>query len=192
MAYKLIFLHPAARRFAYYMLMTDVLEFHAMMRKYQAMVFSIACHLLNNRAAAEDVAQDVFLQLYRALPELESETHVKAWLCKVSGHRCIDYLRRRRNDLALDEIPEPAADKQAGDPVLSSRLRRLVASLPPKARLVITLRYQEELEPEEIARTLGWRLNTVKSLLRRSLKMLNKKWVLAFGGCLEKRIYDKP
>ena len=141
--------------------MMDVPEFDVIMRKYQGMVFSIACHFLNDRAVAEDVAQDVFLQLYRTLPRLESETHVKAWLCKVTGHRCIDYLRRRPNDLTLDEIPEPVSANQPGDPVLSGALRRLVASLPPKARLVVVLRYQEEFEPEEIARMLGWRLNTV-------------------------------
>jgi len=145
------------------------------MLKYQGMVFSIACHFLNDRAAAEDIAQDVFLQLFRTLSRLESEAHVKAWLCKVTGHRCIDCLRRRRDDLALDEIPEPASADQLGDPVLAGRLRRLVASLPPRARLVVVLRYQEDFDPEEIARMLGWRLNAVKSLLQRSLKMLNEK-----------------
>jgi len=52
--------------------MTGAPEFHVMMRKYQGMVFSIACNFLNDRAAAEDIAQDVFLQLYRDLPGLES------------------------------------------------------------------------------------------------------------------------
>jgi RNA polymerase sigma-70 factor, ECF subfamily len=54
-------------------------------------------------------------------------------------------------------------------------LRRAVASLPPKARIVVVLRYQEDLEPEEIARVLGWRLNTVKSRLGRALKLLRSK-----------------
>ena len=161
--------------------MMGTLEFDVMMRKYQGMVFSIACHFLNNRAVAEDIAQDVFFQLHRNLPKLETETHVKAWLCKVTGCRCIDYLRRRRNDLTLDEIPEPVSENQACDPVLSNHLRKLVASLPPKARLVIVLRYQEEFEPDEIARMLGWQLNTVKSLLKRSLKMLNDKLSRTFG-----------
>jgi RNA polymerase sigma-70 factor (ECF subfamily) len=161
--------------------MVDAPEFDVMMRKYQAMVFGIACNFLNDRAAADDVAQEVFLKLYKTLSRLETEAHVKAWLCKVAGHRCIDYLRRRRNDLTLDEIPEPVSANQPGDPVLSSHLRKLVASLPPKARLVIVLRYQEEFEPEEISRMLGWRLNTVRSLLQRSLKMLNEKMSRTFG-----------
>jgi RNA polymerase sigma-70 factor (ECF subfamily) len=121
------------------------------------------------------------LQLYRALPSIKSRDHVTAWLYKVTGHRCIDYARRRRRDIAIDEIPEPAAATAEGDPLLARRLRRVVASLPPKARIVVVLRYQEDLEPEEIARVLGWRLNTVKSRLQRSLKLLRAKLDGVFG-----------
>ena len=59
-------------------------------------------------------AQDVFLQLYRALPSIKSEEHVTAWLYKVTSHRCVDYARRRRRDLSLDEIPEPVAEAGTG------------------------------------------------------------------------------
>jgi RNA polymerase sigma-70 factor, ECF subfamily len=151
-------------------------EFADLVRTHQGMVFSIAYHFLHDRAAAEEVAQDVFLQLYRSLPSLQSEAHVCAWLCKVAGHRCIDYARRRRRDLALEDVPEPVSEPASGDPIMAGRLRRMVASLPPKARVVVVLRYQEDLEPEEIAGVLGWRVNTVKSHLQRSLKMLRQKF----------------
>ena len=154
---------------------TDVPEFADLVRAYQGMVFGIAYHFLHDRAVAEEVAQDVFLQLHRALPSLESEAHITAWLCKVASHRCIDCARRRRQDIALDEIPEPASPAAPGDPLMARRLRRMVASLPPKARAVVILRYQEDMEPEEIARVLGLRLNTVKSQLQRSLAMLRDK-----------------
>jgi len=153
----------------------DLPDFPEVVRTHQGRVFSIAYHFLHDRAVAEEIAQDVFLQLYRTLPSLESEAHVTAWLRKVTSHRCIDYARRRRPDLALHEIPEPASETMPGDPLMARRLRRMVASLPPKARIVVVLRYQEELEPEEIAGMLGWRLNTVKSQLQRSLAMLREK-----------------
>ena len=159
----------------------DLQEFPELVRSYQGMVFSVAYHFLHERSIAEEVAQDVFLQLYRALPSIKSEAHVTAWLYKVTSHRCIDYARRRRRDLALDEIPEPASEAAGGDLFLNRRLRNVVASLPPKARIVVILRYQEDLEPEEIARVLGWRLNTVKSQLHRSLKMLKRKLSGVFG-----------
>ena len=156
-------------------------EFPELVQAHHRMVFSIACNFLGDRSTAEEAAQDVFMQLYRALPSLESEAHVVAWLCKVTTHRCIDYARRKRHDLALDEIPEPAAECSQPDPFMSRRLARMLASLSPKARAVMILRYQEDLDPEEIARTLGWRLNTVKSQLHRSLAFLRKR----LGNVLE-------
>ncbi|HTY64336.1 MAG TPA: RNA polymerase sigma factor [Acidobacteriota bacterium] len=157
------------------------MDFAEMVHAHQSRVFSIAYHFLHDRALAEEVAQDVFLQLHRALPSLKSEAHITAWLCKVTSHRCIDYARRRRQDLELDSIAEPATRTPPGDPLMARRLQRVVASLPPKARIVIVLRYQEDLEPEEIARVLGWRLNTVKSQLQRSLSILRDKLGRALG-----------
>lgn len=153
----------------------ELLDFQELVRTHQRRVFGMAYHFLHDRAIAEEAAQDVFLQLFRALPSIRSEEHAIAWLYKVTSHRCIDYARRRRKDLALEDIPEPAADVAKNDPLLDRRIRHAVASLPPKARIVVVLRYQEDLEPEEIARMLDWRLNTVKSRLSRALKLLRSK-----------------
>jgi RNA polymerase sigma-70 factor, ECF subfamily len=155
-------------------------EFPELVQTYQRRIFSLAYHFLHDRAVAEEAAQDVFLQLFRALPSIKSEEHVVAWLYKVTSHRCIDYARRRRKDIALEDISEPMADVPANDPLLDRQLKRAIASLPPKSRIVVVLRYQEDLDPEEIARVLGWRLNTVKSRLSRALKLLRLK----LGGVL--------
>jgi RNA polymerase sigma-70 factor, ECF subfamily len=163
-------------------IMADELpDFPELVRLHQRMVFSVACNVLHDRAAAEEIAQDVFLQLHRNLRSMQSQAHVIGWLYKVTSHRCIDYARRRRQDLALDEIAEPAAETKPEDPIMVRRLRRMVASLPPKARIVVVLRYLEGLETDEIARVLGWRLNTVKSQLQRSLAILREKLSRALG-----------
>ena len=150
-------------------------EFAELVREHQGMVFSIACHFLHDRAVAEELAQDVFLQLHKALPGLKSPAHVEFWLRKVTGHRCIDYARRHRPEVSLDEAPEPASEPAPGDPLLARRLRQLVATLPENMRLVTILRYQEELDPEEIAQVLGMPLNTVKTQLHRALALLREK-----------------
>ncbi len=140
------------------------------------MVFSIAYHFLRDRFAAEEVAQDVFLQLHAKLGELESADHVKFWLRKTASHRSIDYARKRRNGaVSLDDGPELSVDADPGDPMLRERLRVLVASLPEAPRMAMILRYQEELMPEEIARVLDMPVRTVKSHLHRSLAMLREK-----------------
>ena len=157
-------------------------NFADLVHRYQAMVFSIAQHFLNDRTAAEELTQDVFLQLHASLSTLKSEDHVKFWLRKVTAHRCIDYRRRRKPDhVSLEDAPEPSAPMRAEDPILARRLRQYVASLPEKPRLIVILRYQEDMPPEDIAEVLAMPLATVKSHLQRSLAMLREKVTRAIG-----------
>jgi RNA polymerase sigma-70 factor, ECF subfamily len=155
----------------------DRSAFAEIIKHHQAMVFSIAYHFLNDPSVAEEVAQEIFLDLYRNLESLESPEHVSFWLRRVASHRCIDHARRRRNrpTLALDAIAEPSIEPRRGDPLLSEKLRKLTATLPEAARSVMVLRFQEDLEPAEIAQVLKMPVNTVKSHLQRSLAVLRQK-----------------
>jgi RNA polymerase sigma-70 factor (ECF subfamily) len=152
----------------------DGTAFAAIVRRHQSMVYSLALHVLGGRAAAEDLAQEVFLDLFRNLQRIESTAHIISWLRRVTSHRCIDELRRRRHrsELPMDDVPDRGASPPARELFLEGRLQQLVATLPPRARIVIVLRYQEELEPSEIAEALAMPVNTVKSHLRRSLAAL--------------------
>jgi RNA polymerase sigma-70 factor (ECF subfamily) len=153
------------------------MTFAEVLRAHQSMVFSLAYHFLRDRGAAEEVAQDVFLRLYRKLDDLEDAKHVVFWLRKVTSRRSIDYVRKRgpHSTIALEETAEPAVIEQHGDPLLSRRLRQLIATLPEKPRMVMVLRYQEDLTPEEISEVLEMPVRTVKSHLQRSLAMLREK-----------------
>jgi RNA polymerase sigma-70 factor, ECF subfamily len=137
----------------------------------------MACRYLRNRALAEEIAQDVFLQLYRKLPTLESPEHVLHWLRWVTAHRLIDHSRqqKRRPQSPLEDAPEPAAPTKDADPLLAATLRELVAALPDHARVVMILRYQEDLDPMDIAQALEMPIATVKSHLQRSLAILRDK-----------------
>jgi RNA polymerase sigma-70 factor, ECF subfamily len=160
----------------------DPLNFEALVVRHQAMVFSIAYHFLQDRSTAEELAQDVFLQLFRHLDTLESADHVTFWLRRVTAHRCIDHRRRRRFPLlSLNAIAEPAAPSAPADPLLTRRLRALVSELPAHARIAVVLRYQEDLTPEEIARVLERPVATVKSQLQRALKTLRQKMLRIAG-----------
>jgi RNA polymerase sigma-70 factor, ECF subfamily len=161
---------------------TSATNFAEIVRRHQSAVFSIALHFLADRSAAEELAQDVFLQLHANLATMKSEDHMKFWLRKVTAHRCIDYKRRRKlPQVSLDDAPEPAAPAQSTDPFLARRLRQYVASLPEKPRLVMILRYQEDMPAEDIAEALTMPLATVKSHLQRSLAMLREKVTRAIG-----------
>lgn len=152
-------------------------SFEELVREFQSMVFSLAYGCLHDRTLAEEIAQDVFLQLDRNLAELDSKAHVRHWLRKVATHRAIDHARRRKawTSVPLSRAPEPASPEESRDPLLGSLLRQLVASLPPKPRAVMVLRYQEDLEPAEIAEVLNMPVSTVRSHLQRSLTLLREK-----------------
>lgn len=164
----------------------DQAAFASLVREHQGMVFGIARSFFRDPALAEDIAQEVFLQLYRNLAAVESPQHLKFWLRRVAGHRCIDHSRRQGIlTVSMDEVEEsgslPGRPDPERDTIMGSTLRRIVASLPDKPRLVVTLRYQEDLDPVEIAEILDMPLNTVKSHLRRSLAILREKVARCFG-----------
>ena len=148
--------------------------FAAIVREHEAMVFSIGWHFLRDRAVAEELAQDVFLQLHKNLESIESAAHLTNWLRRVMTQRCIDYLRRARirPRVGLDQAPEPRVEAVERDPLLTSMLDRQIARLPERSRMIVILRFQEEMEPSEIAETLGIPVGTVKSNLHRALALL--------------------
>jgi RNA polymerase sigma-70 factor, ECF subfamily len=152
-------------------------DFAELVREHQAMVYSLAWHFLRDRAAAEEVAQEVFLSLHRNLGGIEGSAHAVFWLRKVTVQRALDEGRRRRRrpQVALEAVAEPAAPPAPGDPLLGDLLRRLVATLPEGARAVLILRYQEDLDPADIAEVLHMPVGTVKSHLQRSLALLRRK-----------------
>jgi RNA polymerase sigma-70 factor, ECF subfamily len=163
------------------------LDFGELVRRHQSMVFSVCWHFLHDRDQAEDVAQEVFLGLHRNLASIQSAAHAGHWLRKVAVQRAIDAGRRhgRHPQLALEDVAEPVAETAVRDPMLSETLKRLIAALPEAPRMVMILRYQEDLDPSEIGLIMEMPVATVKSHLQRSLALLREK--LARRGVREKR-----
>lgn len=156
-------------------------RFRAIVETHQRTVFSIALRVTGVFETAEEVAQDVFLELYRTTPRLEGEEHLRAWLRRVSVHRSTDALRRRGRQPAeaaeeFDELA-PGVDPGSGGSALGmeARLESLIDSLPEAQRIAVVLRFTEEMWPEEIAALLGQPLATVKSNLQRGLALLRRK-----------------
>ena len=163
------------------------LDFGELVREHQSMVFSVCWHFLHDRDQAEDVAQEVFLGLHRNLKNIQSAAHAGNWLRKVAVQRAIDAGRRRSRhpQVALADVVEPAAQPAVRDPMLSETLRRLIAPRPEAPRMVMILRYQEDLDPAEIGQVMEMPVATVKSHLQRSLALLREK--LARRGMREEK-----
>jgi RNA polymerase sigma-70 factor (ECF subfamily) len=148
-----------------------------LVRKHQRLVYSLALRMLSDRHKAEDLAQDVFLQLHLSLASIESDAHLSFWLRKVTINRAIDQLRRgpKYEVVSLQDDLVLAGEAHDDDVLLQRLLRELVGRLPPAPRAVVLLRYQEDLDPMEIARTLNMPINTVKSHLKRALLILREQ-----------------
>ena len=125
---------------------------------------------------AEEIAQDEFLQLYRNLIAITSRTHLLYWLRQVTSRKCIDETRRSGpKRVHLDDV-DVSVTPNIVDPLIARRLQARIAALPGIQRLVLTLRYQEELGPVEIGLLVGMPENTVKSYLHRALTALRKEF----------------
>jgi RNA polymerase sigma-70 factor (ECF subfamily) len=152
----------------------DRSAFAELVRAHQGSVFSIGLRMLSRRDAAEDLAQDVFLQLYRKLDSIESLEHLGFWLRRVAANLAIDWLRRLPYSATspLEDGVEVAAPETDEDPLMSRELTRLLGQLAPHPRAVMLLRYQEDRDVAEIAAMLDMPVNTVKSHIKRSLTAL--------------------
>lgn len=153
-------------------------DFEQLVDQHQSMVFSLAWRMTGDRGLAEEVAQDVFLELDRHLSRMESPAHACNWLRRVAMSRSADALRRRKVrgvDLWVEMDEDYGAPPEGKTSPLGSRLEGLLATLPEAQRAALVLRYQEDLTPEEIAATLDAPLATVKSHLQRGLKLLRAK-----------------
>jgi len=156
----------------------DRSAFQQLAEQHQARVFGVALRLAGSHADADELAQDVFVKLHGSLARIESPAHLTHWLLRAVAHRAIDRLRqqaRRGRQLPLDALgegPQAQAPEPAHDPLAAAELHRLLLQLQPDARAVMILRYQEDLDPPDIAAVLDMPVTTVKSHLRRSLEWL--------------------
>lgn len=157
--------------------MMAVPSLESIVREYQGMVYRIAHNFSNSPSIAEEIAQDVFLEFVRRRPEVASRSHLKAWLRRVATHRSIDTLRRKgaRPEIPMEVLPEVPVAHNGSDPLRDQQLRKLVRSLPEKQRVVIVLRFGEDLDVAEISRVLDIPSSTVRTQLSRALARMRER-----------------
>lgn len=140
---------------------------------YRRRVFGLAHSILRDRAAAEDVAQEVFVKLWQALDSYDGRARLSTWIYAITRNAAVSALRKRPRAASLSD-PDCAAEAERiashGPPPESDdpRLWRHVQALPEMQRQVVTLYYQDERSTEEVAEMLGLPVNTVKTHLHRA------------------------
>ena len=141
--------------------------------------YAVALRVLGDAAAAEDVAQDAMMRLWRVAPDWESgSAKVSTWLYRVTLNLCIDLKRRRRGGMAsIDEVAEPAdpaptAPEQMQDAARVDALQVALMQLPERQREAVVLRHIEELSNPEIAGIMDISTEAVESLTARGKRAL--------------------
>jgi RNA polymerase sigma-70 factor (ECF subfamily) len=156
----------------------DEKAFCDLVRDMEPLVFNLAYRMLGNRQDAEDMAQEAFLRVYKALPAYRGEASFKNWTMRICKNVCLDELRRRSSRItAEEEIPETIADKTdvQAKVLAGERLRSLeeaINSLDERSKLLIVLRDINGLSYSAIAETMELELGTVKSAINRARKKL--------------------
>ncbi|MGQ0384725.1 MAG: RNA polymerase sigma factor [Gammaproteobacteria bacterium] len=145
--------------------------FERLMPAYRRRVFGLGYSMLRDRSAAEDLAQEVFVKLWQALPKYDGRARLSTWIYAITRNAAISALRGRRRSVSisdpavLDEAEAVAAPPAAGE---DPAIWRQVEALPEKQRQAVILYYQDERPVEEVAEMLGMPVNTVKTHLHRA------------------------
>ena len=163
----------------------DERSFRTLVQRYQTQIFTFILRMIGDRAAAQDVFQEVFVRASQNLAAYQESDRFGGWIFTIARNLCHDHLRRRQLELnlfsrnswddsdavALDVIPSdaPLADAVLEQQELAVLLSDAIAALPIPQREVLLLRQHSQLTFKEIAGTLDRPLNTVLSQMRHAL-----------------------
>lgn len=168
----------------------DQKAYATLMDRYRQTVYHAMFRMVNHREDANDLTLEAFGKAFRKLPTYTPSYAFSTWLFKIAVNNCIDHIRRKRLKLlSIDEPLEAISDRNLSYNLSSAqanpeeavirqqgveKVSQIIKTLNKKYRLMIELRYFEELSYEEIAEELNIPLGTVKAQLHRAKDMLHK------------------
>jgi RNA polymerase sigma-70 factor, ECF subfamily len=166
------------------LLRKDVGAFEELYERHSRIVYSLVLRILRQGPTAEEVVQDVFLQLWRNSSQYDVRRPLVPWLLTLARNRALDHLRlkserQRRREEQTEEFPQIAAaapeyERALDEKRRAERVRALMGSLPAAQKKAIELAYFEGLSHSEIAASLHEPLGTVKSWIRNGLLRLKE------------------
>lgn len=166
----------------------DAASFALLLERHRAPVIHFLYRMVQNQAVAEELAQEVFLRVYRARASYEPTAKFTTWLFRIATHLALNFLRDGKNERGQESLDEemPAGGRQVPDrrPTVEQNLlnevrlmevRRAIYSLPAKQRAAVLMHKYHELEYSQIARVLNCSESAVKSLLFRAYETLRAR-----------------
>ena len=151
-------------------------------------LFRYFLHLTSDRAASEDLVQEVFFRILKYRHTYQPDTSFRAWMYQVGRNVYLDHAGRRKGEVALPEYAaelssaETPADRQVQQRQETALLRRALAALPPEKREVLVMSRFLDLKYEEIASVLKCEVGTVKVRVYRALRELGDRFAALSGN----------
>jgi len=164
----------------------DPSAFQAIVERHRSMVYRVAYQFAGNHHDAEDIAQDVFIKVYRSLDRFRQDAQLTSWMYRIVMNACIDHRRRQRSAIAApfgDEAeqrmlntPEgtPGPEERAYAGELGQVLESEIGRLPSGQRVVFVMRHHQGMKLCEIADALGLAEGTVKRQLHAAVHRLRQ------------------
>ena len=158
----------------------DVNSFSILVDRYKDLIFTIAIRMLKNREEAEEVAQDIFVKIYKSLSKFKGDSKFSTWIYKIAYNTCLDVLKKyNKNDFVpIDEYTEKqlAGLENIFDTLVLKEqqicIQKCLNLLPYEESILLTLYYYEDQSLEEISKVLNISQNNAKVKLFRSRKKL--------------------
>jgi RNA polymerase sigma-70 factor, ECF subfamily len=154
--------------------------FQELVDRYKDLVFALIARTVQDRSRAEDLAQEVFLRIYRGLPYFRGQARLSTWIYRIVANMSIqERTRGGHRPVSLDDRSargnSPAtSDRQFGDLELRDRLEKAIARLPARYRLLVAAHYLQGIRYEDLAEALQLPLGTVKTQLFRAKQQLRR------------------
>lgn len=140
-----------------------------LIKRYLKPIYSFAFRFSEDRQAAEDIAQEVFIKTWRHLKKFDRKRKFKTWIFAIAKNTCFDWQKKKKT------LPLFFAENvRESSPVINESLDRILVKLSPKYRLVLFLRYNDHFTFREIAESLEESIDTVKTRHRRAIAILRK------------------
>lgn len=167
----------------------DELAFKTMVETYQDMVFNTALGVVQNNEDAEDVTQEVFIQVFRSIDQFKGDSRLSTWIYRITTTKALDHIRSKKrkkrfafvtslfganNELLHEPVDfyHPGVDMDRKEQ--AALLFRMIAQLPDNQKVAFNLHKTEELSYQEIAAIMGISVSAVESLLFRARQNLRK------------------
>jgi RNA polymerase sigma-70 factor (ECF subfamily) len=160
----------------------DEAAFEELVKRHTRPVLNLVYRYVGDASRAEDVAQDIFVKVYRARMKYEPKAKFSTWLYRVAVNHCLNDIRSRKSQPSLaapiNDLLEHPSGEDPDARLRREELRRAVKdaldALPENQRMAVLLARYEELSYEQIAETMGMSLEAVKSVLFRAKENLQR------------------